>query len=433
MKPVEVEVRIAGAHLEVRVAGCGRVQRVPYRTTGMRPFTRLSAAPHLTELFEFCLALYTADRLTPRVANCWTRSFRITFPATNTSAWNEAKAILTRLIRQSTGDDVEIVVVPRPLREIHVDERAAHFSLEEPRDTDVLLLSDGLDSLCGAFQRMEERTGERVAFVSLVTNSRKAKRIRTLRRALQQRYPGAVAFHNANLYLSRPPSAQERTQRSRTMLAIAAGFTVGAGYGSRTVTVAENGLGILNLPVPGLQMTHHSSQALHPANRSLWAVLAERLLGGGALVYPNRFRTKAAMCSSLPEFARPLIRSTSSCDRPDRHDASDDCGHCGSCVVRRDALAICGLTTWDVTYSSRPWEPPAFDPAVVQHYHARMIERQLRADDPWKAMSRAHPTLRGALLDVDAEERAHAKLETLQLFRRHIEELTMTVGLAHAG
>ncbi|MFZ1125999.1 MAG: hypothetical protein WAN59_12740 [Candidatus Baltobacteraceae bacterium] len=382
---------------------------------------------------EFFLALYTADRLTLRAAKCWARNFRIRFPATDTTAWHESKEILERLIRQSTGDDVEIVIVPRVPRDIHVDERAFHFSLEEPRHTDVVLLSDGLDSLCGAFQLMEKRAGERVAFVSLVTNSRKAKRIRTVRRALQQRYTGAVAFHNANLYLSRPPSAQERTQRSRTMLAIAAGFTVGAGYGSRTVTVSENGLGILNLPVPGLQMTHHSSQALHPTNGSLWAALAERLLGGGVLAYPNRFRTKAEMCSTLPDFARPLIRSTSSCDRPDRHDASDDCGHCGSCVVRRDALTLSGLSAWDVEYSSRRWQPPTFDPAVVQHYHALMIEQQLRAEDPWQALSRAHPTLRDALRDLDAEQRAHAKFETLQLLRRHVEEVTISVGLPHAG
>jgi hypothetical protein len=180
-------------------------------------------------------------------------------------------------------------------------------------------------------------------------------------------------------------------------------------------------------------MTHHSSQALHPTNRSLWAALAERLLGGGVLAYPNRFRTKAEMCSTLPDFARPLIRSTSSCDRPDRHDASDDCGHCGSCVVRRDALTLSGLSAWDVEYSSRRWQPPTFDPAVVQHYHALMIEQQLRAEDPWQALSRAHPTLRDALRDLGAEQRAHAKFETLQLLRRHVEEVTISVGLPHAG
>ncbi len=398
----------------------------------MRPFTGLSAAPHLTELFELLLAFYTADRLTRRQNGSWSRSFRLRFPVTDISAWRACRNELESLIFESTGDEVELVLSQRK-REMHVDGRAAHFVLEERRPTTVALLSDGLDSLCGAFQQLQETSGNRVAFVSLVTNSRKNSRIRTVRRKLQARFPDVACFHNASLWLSKPPEAQEITQRSRTMLAIAAGLTVAAGYGSPSVVVSENGLGILNPPVPTLQARHHSSQVLHPANRIRWHRIAEQLFGVGELHYPNRFRTKAQMCAALPPEAYELIRSTSSCDRPDRHDANSDCRRCGSCVVRRRALALAGLSVHDVRYSRRHPKPEQLDPARIQEYHAGVIARDLAADDPWHALLRSHRTLRTALDDVPVADRPHARLSMLALLQQHVDEVIASSGMNHAA
>jgi len=285
---------------------------------------------------------------------------------------------LHNLIRQSTGDDAEFEFTHRPARQRHRDSLRVPFALETPRPTSVVLLSDGLDSYCGAVQQLSERPQERLCFVSLSTNSRKGARINDVRSHLQRLRPENLTFCGSFFHLDDPPraSAQERSQRSRTMLAIAAGFVVSAAYDSQDVIVSENGLGILNLPVPNLQMDHYSSQVLHPANVSLWSEIAALLWGSKAtLVYPNRFRTKAEMCASLPPDALSAIRYTTSCDAP-RRDLDD----------------------------------------------ARELKRRLEELDPWSALVKYQPTLRTSVVESKTPT-AHLRYETIQLLRRHITEV----------
>ena len=434
MKPVRAEARVVSDGMVVEIAGRVERQSVTYTTAAMRPFTEFAQAPHLAEVFEFFLALYTVDQLSPRSAKCWKRVFELHFPVTMLAAWNMAKNDIERLVWQSTGDELTIVLRERGRGEGHIDDRAAHLQLVEARPTSIALLSDGLDSLCGAFQLVEARKHERIALVSIITNDRRAARIRQVREALQRAYPGVVSFYQADAHLDRPPDIQERSQRTRTMLAMAAGLTVAAGFGSPDVAVCENGMGILNLPVPGLQMRHHSSQVLHPSNRTLWARIGSRLLGvRDGIEYPNRFRTKGEMCGALPVFARPLIGATSSCDRPDRFDSNDNCGRCSSCLVRKYALATAGLTEHDVQYSSRPLKATPYAPDAVHAFHARLLGKHLSSNDPWPALIDDHPSLRTALDDVDKDDRMHVIASTIALLHQHVQEVTAYESLAHAG
>lgn len=420
---VLVEAAITSRGFVIRVDDA-TIQSVVYAGRSLQPLTDVVAeAPHLTELFEFFLVLYTVDRVVARRSQHWRRDFLVRFPVTDLAAWRSVATDLSTLIWDSMGDAVEFAFAQRG--RVHERFSQTNLALEEPRPTAVSLLSDGLDSLCGAFALLRQRPEERLAFVSITTNSRKQNRIGVVRDALQRRSRN-VTFCAANLYLSSPPRAQELTQRSRTMLAIAAGLTVAAGYGATTVHVAENGLGVLNLPVPGLQMRHHSSQVLHPANRRLWRCVASRLLGSGDLSFPNRFRTKGEMCrDALRDGGTELIRSTSSCDRPDRFDPSDNCGRCGSCLVRKIALSNARLAGHDVIYSSRPprEQPAPYDAATVQRYHAGVLNGLLAGPDPWPALVREHPTLLNVFAADEAAEVPHLRAETIALLRRHEREV----------
>lgn len=429
MTRIKVTASVVPDGLHVNIAGGASLGSLVYDAATLHPFTEVAAsAPHLVEFFELFLAFYSADRLLKRVAGRWQRRLLIEFPVTRLAAWKACVPTLQRLVWQSTGDDVEFDFVQRRSAERHRDARAIPFVLEEPRPTSVVLLSDGLDSLCGAFQHLRSHPEERVCFVSLVTNSRKDARIATIRRHLKATRTSEIAFRESHLHLCDPPrsSGQELSQRSRTMLAIGAGLVVAAGYGAPGVVVSENGIGILNLPLPGLQMDHHSSQVLHPANRSLWSELSALLLNApGDVIYPNRFRTKGEMCAELPKEALHLISSTSSCDRPQRHDAPADCGRCGSCVLRRTALSVAGLSHCDTSYTARPWSsrPDRVDAADVQSYHASLLGKCLAESDPWTALVRFQPTLVTTLKGEPDEQLSHMRAATMSLLRRHVSEV----------
>lgn len=400
--------------------------QISYATAQLQPFTDIAIdSPNPVEFFEFFLTLYTADRLVKRRGR-WQRRLIIEFPVSDVERWRSAAPTLHQLIRRSTGDDVELEFTKRPAQQRHRDTYRVPFALEQARPTTIVLLSDGLDSYCGAVQQLSARPQERLCFVSLSTNTRKEAGINDVRSHLHRMRPENITFCGSFFHLNDPPraSAQERSQRSRTMLAIAAGFVVSAAYDSLDVIVSENGLGILNLPVPHLQMDHFSSQVLHPANVPLWSEVAALLWGSKAgLVYPNRFRTKAEMCASLPATAHVAIGFTTSCDAP-RRDADDACGTCGSCLVRRRALELPGLSTFDGKYhvSASTGRTPDVDAFDVQSYHARELQRRLEAMDPWSALVEYQPTLRTSVADTETPT-AHLRYETMQLLKRHVNEV----------
>jgi hypothetical protein len=432
MKPTRVTVRVDGGVMTVEIDGNGRRQRVRYRSDYMLPFTRTAGAPHVLELFEFMLALYAADRLVPRPARGWTRTLHVTFPVSRLAQWSIARASIEELIWSATGDVVVLNPVQRPRGSLHVDARNAHLELEHQTRTSVVLLSDGLDSLCGAFGALDE-PADRVAFVSLVTNSRKARRIATIVDGLKARYGTRADFHRVrDLHLVAPPRAQEGTQRTRTLLAIAAGLTVAAAYGSPRTSVSENGMGILNLPVPSVQTRHESSQVLHPQNLRLWSRVSELLIGGAELFYPNRFRTKAQMIADVPVGAYDLIWATSSCDAPQRGDANDACGVCGSCAYRKFALFTAGIPDRS-RYALWPPLGGPYDPMDLLRMQAVRMRAALASSDPWRALVRLQPTLRTSIDDVsDGRGRDHAIASTVALLRRHVDETDVRGRLARA-
>ncbi|MGA8576044.1 MAG: hypothetical protein WB609_10265 [Candidatus Cybelea sp.] len=407
----------------------GYDQRVQYRTASMLPLTQLAAAPQIMELFEFMLTWYAADRLTPRTKHSWARKFVIEFPVWRLCEWNAIKRDLEEIIRRSTGDYVTIVPFKRPRRWYHRDSEL-RFSLESPLPVSVVLLSDGLDSLCGAYGALKNPV-ERPAFVSISTNTRKGARLNRLAGGLQSAYGDRPIFHRIEMNLVKAPRKAERTQRSRTMLAIAAGLTVAAAYGSPVMRISENGMGILNLPIPWLQGPHESSQVLHPVNLQLWEHVSNTLVNGAIIEYPNRFKTKAQMLRELPPEAHALIGYTSSCDSPQRRDRYPDCGVCGSCTVRRLSLKVASLAEFDVRYTSVPPRKRTYDARRLLEDQRERLSEALLQRDPWLALVKAQPTL--ANIVVDGSAGAHQTiLSTIELLKEHVKELRFSEQIAHA-
>lgn len=405
-------------------------QQLLYKSRTLLPLSKEALPLDLMELFEFFLVYYAADRVTPRDKRRWTRDLHIEFPVWRLQEWQSCCEHVSELIWRSTGDRVTIRPTPRPDDWIRGD-AYPHLALEPAVPTGVVLLSDGLDSLCGALDAIKAPS-ENVAFVSVITNSNRESRIRHIRRYLKAAHGERAIFHRVRLNLIDPPSKQERTQRSRTMLAIAAGLTTCAAYGSSSVSVSENGMGILNLPAPGIQARHESSQVLHPHNQELWAHVSRRLLNGATVLYPNRYRTKAEMIQAIAPAARYLIKRTSSCDAPQRRDREADCGVCGSCVFRRLSLRAAGFSQCDKQYTKQPPRDKLYDPLAVLRRHAAHLQNAIARPDPWAALVELQPTLRDSITAVERTDRDHSIAATIELIRHHVEEMQTMEYVARA-
>lgn len=429
-----IKIHVAGNDLVVSVerAHQSRVQRAAYSTMLLRPFTQLGGEPWLTELFEFALGYYTADRIVKRSVN-WPREFEITFPVMRLEAWSRAKQSLSELLEWTTGDIVQIVPTKRDQHQIHSDDRSQSFKLQPQSPRGVGLMSDGLDSLCGVCNVLDHFP-DNYAFLSVITNPGRNYRIQRIQSQLRSQFSDRVAFHEVDLHLRKAPKYQEQTQRSRTVLAIAAGLTVAAGYGSRDLDIYENGFGLLNPPVPNVQVPHESSQVLNPAHQNLWRAVARDLLGDISINYASRWSIKSEMCLQLPAYARTLISDTSSCDSPSRTSGVIDCGTCGSCVLRKIAITTANLNQYDVQYREYRPKGRAYDPETVLRYHAEKLLAALSEPDPWPALVRLQPTIGLSVSsEKDSTARAHAVDSTLDLIRRQARDILSWGNMRNAA
>lgn len=102
------------------------------------------------DLVRIAAAAYLADRRTPRPSTTFVRTFELTVHTVNPEPWNSAPGELTEeLLHWLTGDLWHLHAMPAAA----TDRTLAPLA---PAD-DVMLLSGGLDSLCGAVDNLRSR------------------------------------------------------------------------------------------------------------------------------------------------------------------------------------------------------------------------------------------------------------------------------------
>lgn len=425
MKSLAADVSFRDRHLVVTLnaAHSGSSQSLRYNLTRFKPFTDMVSEAGVLDFLELMLALYALDRIVPR-EQTWSRKIKIRFPVlkSRSSRWSSVVRDVENLCFLSTGDEISIDLTERDAP-VHPDFVALPFALRNDVPPTVSLFSCGLDSLAGVARLMSELPGPHL-LVSVIANSNKIARFDAIRHDLERCYGDhRVETLRLGSFLDYSHETQhkpqEKTQRFRTLLAITAGLTAAAMVGAKSLHVHENGIGLLNLPLPLVQLAHESSQALFPANVALWRLVTEALLGGIVIEYDNRFRTKGEMLARLPADLRRTIGLTTSCDAPPRISRCADCGLCGSCVFRRLALSVAGLRSFDTRYS---WTAPSdnIDREATLKRHAELMQSWLARPEPWKEFCIHQPTL----LRFDAEttnpkERYALKQSTLELLTKH--------------
>lgn len=299
-------------------------------------------------------------------------------PVSDVELWDGAKDVAESTLEFLTGDTWTL-----EFRESGGWPKAKKASSRRRKRRDRIgsidhfcLFSGGLDSLVGAIDLLS--SGERVALIGHhgagITNKVQEGLLEALTNTFKEQIV-PLMFHVQPKKLKSKDG--EPTMRSRSFLF----FTLGVAMvesigGGDTLTVAENGLISLNVPLTPSRSGSCSTRTTHPHYVALYRKLLKRLGVAAKLSLPYRFMTKGEMLAACDDKA--LLRSTAplsmSCShsesgrfqgfRPGQH-----CGYCVPCIIRRAAMKKARLTD----------KPPNIDVLTEELNYEEDRGRDLRA------------------------------------------------------
>jgi 7-cyano-7-deazaguanine synthase in queuosine biosynthesis len=308
----------------------------------------------LEDLIAVAVTAYVTDRAVRRTAPrgaggslLWQREFELNIPVADPSRWNQEgiRDLLSDSLGFLTEDRWRFRFSQRQVK-YHTPLQQVLFPPVSPAR--VGLFSGGLDSLAGLALDLENQEGTVIA-VTCATSSRLLGKQKQLLKALRKESPGLLVplMIPVNLAQNRQEyNSNEATQRARGFLFCILGAVAALMAEVDVLSVYENGIGAINLPLSEAQLGAQSSRATNPIALGKIARLISELLGKDfSICLPYLFATKAQMCRDLGVSAfRHLAFNTVSCDSfPMRMQGPEHCGFCTSCLLRREALWSSGL------------------------------------------------------------------------------------------
>ena len=342
--------------------------------------------PVIRDLLRLAVAVYSADLRVPRkrTDDRWSRNLKLYLPVSNLSLWSKSRPNLLRVLSFLTGDRWEV-----EFREGDGPKTPTTGTVE-PVDA-VCLFSGGLDSLVGAIDLLAQ--GGRVALVShhgRGDGGAKSIQVRLVE-ALREEFQGQiihVPFYVHPDYGN--TDENENTMRARSLLFIAMGIAVAGVVAAKpTLTVAENGLISLNVPLTGARTGSLSTRTTHPHYIDLLRKLLVSLKIDTPISLPYRHVTKGEMLMQVKhkDVLGKTAPLTMSCSHPTvgRYAGAtpgNHCGYCVPCIIRLAALRVAGIADrepdCDVVTS-----PPPDTSDRIQDVRAFMIGvERLRGSDP---------------------------------------------------
>jgi 7-cyano-7-deazaguanine synthase in queuosine biosynthesis len=402
--------------------------------------------PLLADWIDVAVASYFADRFAVRRIRLdgkrqqyhWGRVIRLKVGLRAPETWRrkEVSESLSDLLAFITGDRwqfefVEYSGAPRPAE---VNVQATLFPLTGP--TRVALYSGGLDSFAGVAQEMFANQTQQFVLVSGVTNSRQQAGQRKQVRAIGE-FAGHAPIH-VTVPLRRSWREVQRSegwsQRGRGFLFLTLGGATALAINNHELSVFENGIGAINLPINATQVGTYSSRAVNPITLARMEALIRVLTGETFTIHnPFLFRTKGEMCNNeVVAGLASLVSETFSCDGfPVRAHGCPQCGTCSSCVLRRISLLHANLIKYD-----RGYLVDVFDAAKTlnrdqqyvlraMYWQARKIAECLGSVDAWQAMIRAFPMLakiEDSLATNSGQDRLLIRSSLLRVYEQYIDE-----------
>jgi 7-cyano-7-deazaguanine synthase in queuosine biosynthesis len=301
------------------------------------------------DFLRFAAAVFCADKLAIRPGT-WTRDINLDVPVRDPDRWHAIVQQLDATLSFLSGD--EWIIEPYPSTEPSTPAVPA----DQPVDA-VCLFSGGLDSFAGAVDLLAN--GKTVCLVAHYEGGQAPKTQEHLARRLQAKFGrDRVVFRHLFLRPAPPsvlqarqlPDPREATTRTRSILFLAAGLVVAAGYGSNVpLFIPENGFIGINVPLTEARNGSLSTRTTHPYFMSALGDCVAALGIANPIRNPFRLMTKGEMLAATSDQATlfALAPQTLSCAHPEapRYAKRDqgNCGYCFPCLIRRAALHHVGL------------------------------------------------------------------------------------------
>lgn len=272
----------------------------------------------------------------------WTREIELIVPVSNLDLWTHQIDTLNRMLKFLTGDLWKITFVARTcsLSNETDCEKTDKFSR-------VTLFSGGMDSLISTINFME--SGEDTLLISHAGDGLTKNAQGNIIRKLDEKYPNTLhewmdlwmVFKNDYI----PEGGNDTNTRSRSFLFIAFGmFALTGMTGVDQLTVPENGLIALNVPLEMTRVGSYSTRTTHPFYLSLWNELLAGLGLNLSVANPYWNKTKGEMASECrnKDALFDMMRLSFSCSSPLKARwkslPPQHCGYCVPCLIRRAAM-----------------------------------------------------------------------------------------------
>jgi 7-cyano-7-deazaguanine synthase in queuosine biosynthesis len=327
-----VDVHGSGANVAVRILCDGTNVQVAFSDLAR-------------DLVDLAATVYVADEQIPRGdgADGWGRLFEFVVPVRDVSRWQTSEEKLARALSFVSGDDYTFSWAPLARR---LGPHSRHRKRLRGQFDRVCLFSGGIDSLLGAAKYLD--AGERLLLVGHQAESASSGAQNRLVPLLRKRYPGQFCFVQCRIARSRAttptypmPKPGEDTHRTRSFLFLSLATAIAEKCGVDKVSMPENGLIALNVPLQASRVGALSTRTAHPLFLSRYLDFASSAgVFAGSLHNPFMFMSKTDMIEQADPWLAPLLRQSVSCSRPSRWKSRGvwHCGYCVPCLYRRFAL-----------------------------------------------------------------------------------------------
>jgi 7-cyano-7-deazaguanine synthase in queuosine biosynthesis len=300
------------------------------------------------DLLKAAAAVYCADRLTLRPGT-WTRDIELHIPVRDVERWSGTGEALSAAISFLSGDRWQLAFG-------EITEPVATPADTAPPVDAVCLFSGGLDSFTGALDLLA--AGKNVCLVGHYGTGQTHHVQARLKRALARHYKGQrLVLRQLFLQPAGPAAGQFRPlpgdrerSRSRSLLFLAAGLAVAAGYGREVpLYIPENGFIGINVPLTGARAGSLSTRTTHPHFIAGFSACVQRLGITNPIVNPFRTMTKGEILVGCRDQGtlRELADQTLSCAHPEAarwaQAEQTNCGYCFPCLIRRASMHHVGL------------------------------------------------------------------------------------------
>ncbi len=317
---------------------------------------------------------------------------------------------------------------------------------DNKKSNEIALWSGGLDSLAGLQSRLLENPNKNFTLIGTGSNTIMSKTQQQLFQAvhLTPHASGRLRFLNIPVHANyRNRYSNNRIHRARGVVFLLIGATCAISSGLNKLHVYENGVGAINIPLPGGVGRDHS-KAVHPQSLIFIGDLVSKLVQDKfSIENPFLFSTKAEMCMSLLSYPH-LIFESISCDRLHR-EKYIQCGFCSSCILRRQAISAAGIkdkTKYVIPHGKRV-QSHHLDYWNLMNCQINEIDQVINSFKPWLNMllkySNDIPDIVSNLTEREIYSENEIREKLTRLYRTHVREwrsvedtilteITMTLG-----